>query len=414
MKSTNAIIIVIGTEILFNNITESNSVFIKDELLKFNIMPKKVIQIGDNYKTIVSEIKHAIDRCDYLFILGGLGATEDDLTRTAVAEAFGRKLVFQDEDLHAIETKLQLRGVGLIESLKKQAFFPEGSIKLKNDIGLASGFHLLSKRCSVFVMPGVPSEAKSIFYDSIVPILKEKKPVLSESQKLVIKTYGIGESILEEQLKKSSLDLNRYQWGTIASLEGVKLQFIIPDDLDFSAEKNRIKETLKPLLGKKLYGYDDDSLLQLVSDELTAKELTLSTAESCTGGLIAKTLTDRPGSSAFYIGSVISYSNELKMNVLNVRKETLKKHGAVSEETAKEMALGCKNLTGSDYSLAVTGIAGPDGGTDEKPIGTVYFGLANPQGNVVIQHKVFSGTRDDVRIKSMNFALNLLREMLYD
>lgn len=403
-------IISVGTELLLGQIANTNSKFISEMLTTLGIDVYFQTNVGDNKSRLLECLKIASERSDLIILTGGLGPTIDDLTKETVAEFFSLRLI---ED---IDTKLKIQSYferskrNLTQNNYKQALFPEGAKILPNDNGTAPGFIIEKNKKIVVVLPGPPAELIPMFKNYVYSYLKPLSDEIIVSK--VIKMFGISESQVDEMVNNLLVSQN----PTVAPLVGngiVTLRITAKSDDPLKA-KNMIDEyekNIKKLLGEYIFGVDDDTLESVVLNLLKTKNLTLSTAESCTGGLLSKKITDIPGASEIFKFGAITYSNESKQEILGVSKNTIEKYGAVSEETAREMAVNVKDIAKTDYGLSITGIAGPSGGTPNKPVGLVYIGLAYKDA-VHIKKIISNGNRDKIRLNSAMNALDMLRRHL--
>nr|ADK10924.1 CinA [Thermoanaerobacterium saccharolyticum JW/SL-YS485] len=403
-------IISVGTELLLGQIANTNSKFISEMLTTLGIDVYFQTNVGDNKSRLLECLKIASERSDLIILTGGLGPTIDDLTKETVAEFFSLKLI---ED---IDTKLKIQSYfkrskrNLTQNNYKQALFPEGAKILPNDNGTAPGFIIEKNNKVVVVLPGPPAELIPMFKNHVYSYLKPLSDEIIVSK--VIKMFGISESQVDEMVNNLLVSQN----PTVAPLVGngfVTLRITAKSDDPLKA-KNMIDEyekNIRGLLSEYIFGVDDDTLESVVLNLLKTKNLTLSTAESCTGGLLSEKITSIPGASEVFKFGAITYSNESKQEILGVSKNIIEKYGAVSEETAREMAVNVKDIAKTDYGLSITGIAGPSGGTPTKPVGLVYIGLAY-KDTVYIKKIISNGNRDKIRLNSAMNALDMLRRHL--
>lgn len=417
MRLMNAEIICIGTELLLGQTLDTNSAYLARELADLGINLFHKSTVGDNLSRIVPLLRQAWNRSEVVILSGGLGPTQDDLTREAVAELLGEALEFRETAWEEIVAYFQKTGRPLPESNRRQALFPTSAQVLTNRWGTAPGLLVESDGKYLFAFPGVPRELTGLWEDHARPLLKKLlietgHPVLTSR---IVRMVGIGESAMEERV----MDLIRNQTNpTIAPYVGVGkgdvlLRITARGDSE-TENQHRIDELycrVQESLGEYIYGTDEETLEEVIGRQLKAKGWSLATAESCTGGLIGHRLTNVPGSSAYYLGGVSSYSNHLKTGLLRVPELILREHGAVSEATAKAMAEGVRQLTGADVGIAVTGIAGPDGGTETKPVGLVYYSVALPD-ETVVEHRVFPYDRVGNKEGAAQAVLTLLWKML--
>ena len=369
-------ILSVGTEILFGQIVNTNTVYLSQQMnmLGFDVMYHYTV--GDNPKRVEEMIDLAFQDCDLILTTGGLGPTQDDLTKEVACKALDDTLVMMDDVLEEITKYFKTLGREMTENNKKQAIMPSRATVFHNDAGTAPGFALEKDGKYIICMPGPPREMKRMFQKSVVPFLQSMiDGALYYRQ---IRFFGIGESMLETQL----LDLIDNQTdptlATYAKEGECSLRIASKRATEEEAEHavDEMLEKVKKRVGHYIYSCDDEELAQVVADRLMEQGLTLSSAESCTGGMFASTMTDIPGISQCFDRGLVTYSNQAKMEELGVSAGTLEKFGAVSEETALEMVEGLKRVSGSDVCISVTGIAGPGGGSEEKPVGLVYIGFS--------------------------------------
>lgn len=369
-------ILSVGTEILFGQIVNTNTVYLSQQMnmLGFDVMYHYTV--GDNPKRVEEMIDLAFQDCDLILTTGGLGPTQDDLTKEVACKALDDTLVMMDDVLEEITKYFKTLGREMTENNKKQAIMPSRATVFHNDAGTAPGFALEKEGKYIICMPGPPREMKRMFQKSVVPFLQSMiDGALYYRQ---IRFFGIGESMLETQL----LDLIDNQTdptlATYAKEGECSLRIASKRATEEEAEHavDEMLEKVKERVGHYIYSCDDEELAQVVADRLMEQGLTLSSAESCTGGMFASTMTDIPGISQCFDRGLVTYSNQAKMEELGVSAGTLEKFGAVSEETALEMVEGLKRVSGSDVCISVTGIAGPGGGSEEKPVGLVYIGFS--------------------------------------
>lgn len=405
-------IIGVGSELLLGQIANTDAQYISQGLSQLGINVYYHTVVGDNKDRTKKALDIATRRVDLIFTTGGLGPTMDDLTKEMVAEFLDIPLVLHQPSLEAIEDFFNKRGRTISENNYKQAYFPEGAIILPNNHGTAPGAIVEHKRKVYIILPGPPSELQPMFENYVIPYLESKSHEKITSR--VLKVYGIGESVMEEKIR----DLLIHQSNpTIAPLAG-------PSELTLrlTAKTQRgedpykliepIEASIRARLGDVVYGVDGDTLEGVVVDLLRESSRTIATAESCTGGLIAERITSIPGASEVFIEGMVTYSNKSKMDRLGVAQETLNKHGAVSPETAEEMVNGILRTTGADIGIGVTGIAGPGGGTPDKPVGLVYIGIGDRDGYLRVKAHNILGGRKRVQQTTASIALDSVRRML--
>lgn len=405
-------IICVGTELLLGNIVNTNAAFLSEKLAYLGINCYFQTVVGDNRDRLLSVINTALSRADILIFSGGLGPTEDDLTKETVAEALGKKLIRDKWAEQEIADYFALRGRIPTDNNWKQADVIEGCDILYNKNGTAPGIFVSEGEKTVILLPGPPLELKSMFTDSVMPKLQQKCGQVFYSQ--TVKIVGPGESSVETQI----LDmLNTQENPTIAPYAKtgevhLRVTARAKDEKEAREKTAPVVEELYRRFGKAVYTTDADETLEMALTKLLMKKkYTMTTAESCTGGMIAARMVNAPGVSAVLKSGFITYANEAKEELLGVSHDTLEKFGAVSRETAEEMAEGAVKAAHTDAAVAVTGIAGPDGGTKEKPVGLVYIGV-NVRGNVEVREYHFSGSRQKIRESVTAAALTFLREKL--
>lgn len=411
MKEVFAEIITIGDEILYGQITDTNSQWISAELDKIGIKTRRKTSVSDQEKEIVDAFNEAYERVDILLVTGGLGPTKDDLTKKVLTDYFQTSLELHDEALLDITALFKNFGFELTEPNRGQAFLPKSCTYIPNKFGSAPGMWFEKEGKVLVSMPGVPFEMKGIISNSVLGMLKEQfsLPVIHHK---MIRTVGIGESWLAEKISDWEDNLPTHiklaylpgMWQVRLRLTGVGLNASL---LAQDVENEFLK--IEPLISKYIFGFGETELQEAVGILLKEKSKTIATAESCTGGYLAHLLTSVPGSSSYYYGTVVAYQNEIKTKTLGVTQETLDKHGAVSEETAKEMAEGIRKQLGTDIGFATTGIAGPSGGSKEKPVGTVWIAFAEKDKTIALKIKL--GRTRELNIKYATVhALNFIRQ----
>ena len=372
-------IITIGDEILIGQIIDTNSAWMAVELNKAGFEVAQISSIHDDAALIKKTLTDALKRADIVLITGGLGPTKDDLTKKTLCDFFDAELVFDESVLKNIENVFRGRNFVINELTRNQAYVPKNCTVIQNKVGTAPIMWFEKENKIIVSMPGVPYEMKMSMTEEVIPRLQK---YFNPNQIILHKTiqvYGIGESILAEQIAdwENSLPENLHL-AYLPNYGIVKLRISGKgeDELLLESEINQEIEKLTNILGESIIAYEDKSIEQLLGEKLQIRGLTISTSESCTGGNVAHKITSIPGSSDYYKGSVVSYSNEVKMNLLNVSKDDLDSFGAVSQPVVEQMAIGARDLLHTDLSVSVSGIAGPGGGTKEKPVGTVWIGVA--------------------------------------
>jgi len=409
-----AYIISIGDELLIGQTTNTNAVFIGEKLSEININVIKIVAISDDEKSILDEFKLGMEKSDLVIVTGGLGPTHDDITRSCVVKFFDTELVENQEVLENINTLFSKRNRELTEVNRAQALVPKISEPIKNDQGTAPGMWIEKNNKIFIVMPGVPYEMKAMINNFILPklsgLLKESGIIIKRS---ILQTTGIPESTLSERLGDLDDILNGSKLAFLPSIVGVKLR-ITTEAEDEETAKNRlveIEQKIRTKVGRFIYGKDEETLEEVIGRLLIERDMKISTAESCTGGLIANTLTNISGSSAYFERGIVSYTNASKVEILRVDEDTLAEHGAVSMEVAMQMAEGVKSTSGSDIGIAVTGIMGPTGATTDKPVGLVYIGYCDEK--VCTAKKfIFGNERLLNKQRTLQAALNMVRKQL--
>lgn len=401
----NAIIITIGDEILMGQILDTNSQYIARRLTEIGVEVIEELSIPDKRDEIYDSVDYAMQEADLILVTGGLGPTKDDVTKKVLAEYFGSRLVFNPQAMEWLEELLRNRNLPMNQNNKSQAYLPDNCRVLRNFKGTASGMWFERGWKSLISMPGVPFEMEHLMDKYVIPDLKARYPHLQLEYRM-LKVYDVPESQLAQHLEN---------WEE-ALKDGIKLAYLPSPGmvrLRVTAKGEAVKhldetyESLKKELAGMRYTEGEDALEKQFGQILRKKGVTVATAESCTGGEIARMITSVPGSSAYYKGSVVSYANEVKINILGVNAGDIEREGAVSETVVLQMAEGVKKLMGTDYAVSTSGVAGPDGGTADKPVGTVWIGVATPQGSFAKKF-VFSFTRERNIAKAAAKALELL------
>ncbi|MBF2056652.1 MAG: competence/damage-inducible protein A [Cyanobacterium sp. T60_A2020_053] len=408
-------IICIGTEILLGDILNSNSQFLAQELASLGIPHYYQTVVGDNIQRIHQVINTAISRSSILIFTGGLGPTPDDLSTEAIASYFNTPLIEKEEILKEIEVKFAQRGREMTANNRKQALVAEGAEILPNATGTAPGMIWEKDNLIILTFPGVPSEMKQMWRDTAIPFLKSKGWGKSVIYSEMMRFRGIGESALAEKVTHL-FDLTNPTVAPYASHGEVKLRVsaLAPSQEEAENLIKPVAEEIKTIAGHDYFGSNEDTIASVVGDLLRQRGETVAVAESCTGGGLGALLTDQSGSSAYFVGGVIAYSNEVKMSLLGVTEDILQGHGAVSAPVAEQMAVGVMQKLGSSWGIAITGIAGPDGGSEDKPVGLVYMGIASAEGAVYSYRHTFGVNRDRnlIRYLAARGALDQLRRLL--
>lgn len=405
-------LISVGTEILLGNIVNTNAAFLAEECAGLGLSCYYQSVVGDNEERLCAAIETALGRSDILILGGGLGPTQDDLTKECAAKVLGKELQMDQHSKERIEAYFQKRGLTLTENNWKQAMVPEGAIVIDNDNGTAPGLILEKGEQAVLLLPGPPNELKPMFLNKMVPYLRKKQPTVIFSE--MVKICGVGESIAETMIRDLIDAQTNPTIATYAKTSEVHIRVTAKADSKKEAKalvEPMVKE-LKKRFGNHIYTCDENvTLEQALVDMLKKEGLTISTAESCTGGMVASRLIGVPGVSETYKSGLITYSNKAKRRLLGVKSNTLKEFGAVSEQVAKQMAKGVAKLTGADVTIATTGIAGPDGGSEEKPVGLVYVAVY-VKGQTMVRKFQFDGNREKIRQVSTAQALIFARKCI--
>ena len=413
--SSNAEIISVGTELLLGNILNSNAQFIAQQLAQLGIPHYYQTVVGDNSDRLKRAIAVACERSQILIFTGGLGPTPDDLTTETIADFFDTPLVENSEVVADIAQKFAQRGREMTDNNRKQALIPQGAEILYNPVGSAPGMIWQpQKNLTILTFPGVPTEMNEMWRQTAVPYLKSQGWGAEIIVSRLLKFWGLAESSLAEKAA-DFFDLQNPTVAPYANFGEVKLRISAKAPSEEAANQiiAPIEEQLKQIGGLDCYGSDEDTIASVVGELLNVTQTTLSVAESCTGGGLGQMLTSVSGSSRYFWGGVISYDNSAKITLLGIDPETLAQHGAVSEVVAQQMAVGVRSRLNTTWGISITGIAGPEGGTETKPVGLVYIGLAGPSEQVMsFCHQFGARGREWVRQVSACSALDHLRRRL--
>jgi len=411
-------VITIGDELLYGQIQDFNSSFISERLTAEGIEVVFKTSVGDDINRIAEAFNIARSRADVIITSGGLGPTSDDLTKKAVVKAFKRNLVFHQEILKQIEDSFHKRGSSMPKINQNQALIPQGAKALSNLWGVAPGIFLEDKETLFFAVPGVPVEMKWMVENEVLPVLRTKKFTGSMGPEHFIlhrklKTTGISESALYEKIEKLIDPTEEIKIAFLPGYLGVDIRLTLEtgDRNQAQVKIDEFEQKTREILGIYIYGTDDQTLEGVIGKLLLERKKTIAVAESCTGGLIGARFTNISGSSRYFETGVVTYSNEAKTEFLNVPTEIIEKYGAVSEEVAILMAEGVRRLAKTDYGLSVTGIAGPTGGTPQKPVGLVFIGFAH-ENDSFAQKFLLGEDRKINRERATQAALNLVRLFL--
>lgn len=406
-----AAVLSIGTELTRGELVNSNAAWLGAELTALGLDVRRHLTVADDVADIAAAVLGLLDEVRVVVSTGGLGPTSDDRTSEAVAQALGVGLVRDEASWEAIKRRYAARGRELLDCHAKQAEFPEGAQILDNPEGTAPGFVIERGGARAFFLPGVPREMKAMFARSVVPAVADLGR--RDRHQIHLRVFGLPESEVAERLREleeSNADVTFGYRATFPEIE-VKVEARGATAAEAEERAQAVAARVRELLGDAAYGDRDDSFAAVVGQQLRAKGLTLAVAESCTGGLIGAMLTSVPGSSDYLLLDAVTYANSAKTRVLGVSPEVLRAHGAVSAETACAMAEGARRAAESDLAVSTTGIAGPGGGSDTKPVGTVWLGLASAEGTLAVRHH-FHGDREQVRTQAAYVALEMVRRHL--
>ena len=408
----NAELIAVGTEILLGDIVNTDAQVISQGLSELGINVFYQTVVGDNPARLRHVVETARDRADIIITTGGLGPTLDDLTKETLAAVFGKNMSLHQPSLDRIKGFFQTVGREMTPNNEKQAWLPEGCTVFVNEWGTAPGCAFEAYGKHVLMLPGPPRECNPMWKECAMPYLYKLAGGCIVSRN--IRVFGLGESNMETILHDMMAQSTNPTIAPYAKTSECFARVTAKADTPEECEKllDPVVEQICGLLGEDVYGVDVDSLEQVVGDGLRERGLTLAVAESCTGGLLSKRITDVPGCSDYYLGGVCSYANEVKMRVLGVKKDTLDTVGAVSPEVAEQMAEGVAHALGADVGVGITGIAGPGGGTDDKPVGLVYISVWHKGQHYTRKMKSTNG-RDRVRMQAASTALDLIRRKLF-
>jgi nicotinamide-nucleotide amidase len=401
----------IGTELTRGELVNSNSAWLAAELTAVGFEVVEHAVVDDHPARIVETLQRLADRVRIIVSTGGLGPTTDDVTTQAVASAIDARLVRDDASLEHIRRRFEKAGRTMNALNAKQAEFPEGADILPNPIGTAPGFGVRVGACMGFFMPGVPREMKRMFDEQVVPRIRAlANHNLFQSR---LHTYGLPESVVGAKLAGIEDDFPGTTIGYLPHFPEVEVKVLARGAGRASARElcERATREVRNRLGSNVFGEGDETFAGVLGRALRSRGWTLAIAESCTGGLVGHMLTREPGASDFLLLDAVTYANSAKARILGVDEETIRWHGAVSPEVAEAMARGARRVSGADVGLSLTGVAGPSGGTEAKPVGTVYIAVARPDGSLEIQHRSFSGDREGIQTLASYAGLQLVREL---
>jgi nicotinamide-nucleotide amidase len=405
-------IIAIGSELLTPDKTDTNSLWLTEKLNSIGIEVKLKTIVGDDDARLEEAIKDALKRSSVVIATGGLGPTEDDITRKVAARALGRRLALDENILEEISAKFERMGRRMPERNSRQAMVIDGAEVLSNPNGTAPGMYIVHEGRDVVVLPGPPREMKPMFENFIMPKLSQKAGGVRVARR-ILRVAGLGESAVDELIAPVYTQYANPQTGILFNRSEIEIHLTAQAKTEQEAELliDGLAGQLEEKLGHAIFAFRGETMEEVIGLKLTVGGYTLAVAESCTGGLIAERLTEISGSSAYFMEGVVAYSNEAKIRTLGVAPKLLEKHGAVSAEVAEAMAVGVKRRADVDFGLSVTGIAGPTGGSEEKPVGLVYIALAD---DAHVEHRklMLPGDRHLIRWRASQAALDLLRRRL--
>jgi nicotinamide-nucleotide amidase len=403
----------IGDELVFGEVVDTNAAAIAGRLYAAGLKVQRHLTVGDVEPDIVEAIQTLADKSDAVIVTGGLGPTIDDITARAAAKATGRRLVLNEDALAHVKEVTEKLGGGAFSLNEKQALFPAKALAIANPVGTACGFHLVHSGSCLYFLPGVPGEMGRMLDEAVIPLILEKRRDKTVVRTRVLKVFGPSEAEVDSLVK-----------GMAAADSGVTIAFCVnfpeilvklraggDDERRVTEALGAVTEKVRQRLGRYIYAEEGETIDSVVAALFRAKGVTLSLAESCTGGLVAKRITDMSGSSAYFLEGAVTYANAAKIRTLDVSPRLLEENGAVSPEVAMAMARGMRSRTGSDIALAVTGIAGPEGGSADKPVGTVFLALAGRDGCRVKGYNFF-GDRGEIRTITSFTAMDWLRRYL--
>ena len=402
----NAYLINIGDELLIGQVVNTNASWMASELEKNNIHVARIVTIADDFNDITKTLSDALVHAEVVIMTGGLGPTKDDITKTALCDYFDMQLVMHEPSLANVTDFFTKRGLQISAINQMQGLVPDGCEPLLNKVGTAPGMWFERDGKIVVSLPGVPFEMQWLMSEYVLPKLQQRLGTEAILHKTVL-TCGIGESFLADTIEAWELALpTNFRLAYLPEAGKVRLRLSAHGDDKLLLQQQMEEQLAKliPLIDTYIYGYDDETFASVIGKLLIERGATLATAESCTGGQLGHRITEVAGASAYYLGGVVAYSNDIKEQLLGVHTDTLTQYGAVSAQTAEAMAIGCRKLFQTDYAIATTGISGPTGGTEEKPLGTVWIAIASEK-EVVSKKYVFRTTRAQHQERTVNQAL---------
>ena len=405
-------IIATGTELLSGGVIDTNSLYLSEELMLVGLETAFKTVVGDDEQDMEEALRRAFGRVEVVIITGGIGPTEDDITRKVIAKIVKKRLVLNEDALKAIHARLAGRGKEFATSNDRQALIPTGARLLQNPIGIAPGFFIDEEGLFIAVLPGVPKEMRAMFDEGLRPVLEERFGGRMFIRRRILRTCGLSESAVNQAIQ-NILKRGVPAVGLTAKETGVDIRIIArgSNAEQAQAQVERIEAGIREKLGDAVYGVDGQELEEVVGALLKQRRFKLAVAESCTGGLIGGRITSIAGSSEYFERGMVVYSYLAKTEMLGVTQDLIERHGAVSSKVAEAMAQGIRQTAHTELGLAVTGIAGPGGGTQKKPVGLVFTALASAQGVKIAEHR-FLGTREQVRIRASQMALDMVRRHL--
>ena len=404
-------VICIGNEIMLGHIANTNAQFISNKLTTVGIKTSKHLDIPDNPEAIISSIRKSLSESEIVILSGGLGPTVDDITINCIAKSLDKKLIFNKDIAGQIKQHFKHRHIKMPSNNLRQAMVPENAIYIKNNIGTAPGLIIPIDNKVLMAFPGVPFELYPMLEETAIPYLKKNFPIGKIIKSRVIKITGLSESKVNEIIEDILKISGKVQMGIYPYPEEIHVKITVTEKNEKSADLiiNKIQKKIESRLKNYIFGYDNEKLEELVGKKLLKSKKTLAIAESCTGGLLASRITDIPGSSKYFKLALVTYNNESKNKLLNIPIKTLKKYGAVSKQVATLMAKNVRIVACANYGIGISGIAGPAGATDKKPVGLVYIALST-KNKTICRESCFIGTRNLIKYKSTQAALNLLRK----
>jgi nicotinamide-nucleotide amidase len=406
-------IITIGTELISGRTLDLNAWYAAGRLTASGLQVARITSVGDDYDMVSDALRRALRSSRFVIVTGGLGATEDDMTNEIVAGALDRPLCLDNEMYQLIKTYSAARGVKVTAAMEKMAWMPRGS-RMLNPEGAACGFCLVENGVPLYFLPGVPDQMRYLMDHVVLPEILGLYETLPVARQRILKVYGLSEPAIAETLGDIQAHMGDIVLGFYPHFpeNHITLSLRGQDEASVLMELDRARALIEERVGPYIFSKGNESMEETAGRALAGKGLTLATAESCTGGLIGHRITNVPGSSMYYRGGVVAYGNPSKIDLIGVSPDTLDRQGAVSGETAVEMALGARERLHADLGLAVTGIAGPDGATRDKPVGTVHIGLASGSATVSRRYR-FWGTREQVKRNTSTMALDWIRRYVH-